>query len=97
MGIDIAEFINDGGTIASQKISFIAWDFAGQVYGAFSIHANKPYICFLLLQEEYFITHHCFIVPGAIYAVCCKTQDLFESGVSTLLPWLAMIKVIRKL
>lgn len=65
-------------------------------YGAFNVHANKPYICFLLLQEEYFITHHCFIVPGAIYAVCCKTQDLFESGVSTLLPWLAMIKVIEK-
>ena len=32
MGIDIAEFINDGGTITSQKITFIAWDFAGQVW-----------------------------------------------------------------
>ena len=31
MGIDIAEFVNDGGTIESQKITFIAWDFAGQV------------------------------------------------------------------
>ena len=44
-------------------------------------------------QEEYFITHHCFIGPGAVYVVCCKTQELFDCGASILLPWLAMIKV----
>ena len=37
--------------------------------------------------------HHRFIVPCAIYAVCCKAKDLFESGVNILLPWLAMIEV----
>ena len=31
VGIDIGEFINDGGSIASHKVTFIAWDFAGQV------------------------------------------------------------------
>ena len=32
MGIDIAEFINDGGNVDSQKITFVAMDFAGQVW-----------------------------------------------------------------
>ena len=45
MGIDIAEFINDGGgSIASQKITFIAWDFAGQVWSSYILmHVHKPY------------------------------------------------------
>jgi len=32
VGIDIGEFVNDGGSVASQKVTFIAWDFAGQVW-----------------------------------------------------------------
>ena len=37
--------------------------------------------------------HQYFIVPGSIYVICCRAKNLFDSGVSTLLPWLAMIKV----
>ena len=48
MGIDIAEFINDGGNVASQKITFVAMDFAGQVWNT----QYTPYLCFYYSRKN---------------------------------------------
>jgi len=31
VGIDLGEFVYDGGKSTSQKVTFVTWDFAGQV------------------------------------------------------------------
>lgn len=77
--------------LVGKKVTFMTWDFGGQVSSSlltcFTINWN-----ILTLQEEYYATHQCFLSSHALYILVWNVLD-GNAGVEKLRPWLENIEV----
>lgn len=88
VGVDIGDFTFSPGS-GKPEVTFLTWDFAGQVK-----NKNSRYtwlvVIILFIQEEYYATHQCFLTKRSLYLLLWNVQD-GEDGLKSLQPWLENI------
>ena len=85
VGIDIEPW-----TYGQPPITFMTWDFAGQVSFNYWLLVTNSYNSFII-QDIYNTTHQCFYSQRSLYLALYRLND--EGGVAELDSWLRNIKV----
>lgn len=49
--------------------------------------------CYILVQEEYYATHQCFLTSHSLYLLIWSVLDK-EEGLRSLKPWLENVEVV---